>query len=113
MFCTLKKKLGPDRMHPEVLKELADTFPRLLSIIFERAWRLEEVPSNWGKTNVTPSFQKGKKDDLRNNRQVSFTSVAKKFIEQVLLEAISRHTKEKPGTRNSQPLSRVFFLKKA
>lgn len=73
LVCTLKKKLGPDRIHIEVLKELTSIFSRLLSIIFERSERSEEVLYSSQKTKLIPSFQKCKKDDMRNHRQVSFT----------------------------------------
>jgi len=46
------KSMGPDGMHPRVLRELADVIPEPLSIIFERSWRTGEVPEDWRKVNV-------------------------------------------------------------
>ncbi|KAK4810957.1 hypothetical protein QYF61_013365 [Mycteria americana] len=39
-----------------------------LLIIFDQSWRLGEVPEDWRKANVTPIFEKGKKEDPGNYR---------------------------------------------
>ncbi|GAB0208187.1 mitochondrial enolase superfamily member 1 [Grus japonensis] len=69
------KSMGPDGMHPRVLRELAGVIARPLSIIFERSWRTGEVPEDWKKASVTPVFRKGKKEDPGNYRPVSLTSI--------------------------------------
>ncbi|KFP56976.1 RNA-directed DNA polymerase from mobile element jockey, partial [Cathartes aura] len=91
----IRKSLGPDRMYPEVLRELADVIARPLSIIFDRSWQLGEVPKDWRKARVTPIFKKGKKNDLGNYRLVSLTSMLGKVVEQLMLETVSRHIKDK------------------
>ena len=53
--------MGPEGMHPRVLRELADVIAEPLSIIFERSWRTGEVPEDWRKASVTSIFKKGKK----------------------------------------------------
>ncbi|CAM5082384.1 unnamed protein product [Natator depressus] len=94
--------MGPDALHPRVLKELADVIAEPLAIIFENSWRSGEVPDDWKKANVVPIFKKGKKEHLGNYRPVSLTSVPGKIIEQVLRESILKHLEERKVIRNSQ-----------
>ena len=96
------KSMGPDGMHPRVLRELPEVIAEPLSVIFERSWRTEEVPEDWRIANVTPVFIKGKKEDPGNYRPVSLTSVRGKVMEQLVLDAISRQLEEKEVIRSSQ-----------
>ncbi|CAM5165400.1 unnamed protein product [Natator depressus] len=95
------KSMGPDALHPRVLKELADVTAEPLAIIFENSWRLGEVLDDWKKANVVPIFKKGKKDP-GNYRPVSLTSVPGKIMEQVLKESILKHLEERKVIRNRQ-----------
>ncbi|CAM5151182.1 unnamed protein product [Natator depressus] len=96
------KSMGPDELHPRVLKELAAVIPEPLAIIFENSWRTGEVPDDWKKANVVPIFKKRKKEDPGNYRPVSLTSVPGKIMEQVLKESILKHLHERKVIRNSQ-----------
>ncbi|CAM5108800.1 unnamed protein product [Eretmochelys imbricata] len=96
------KSMGPDALHPRVLKELADVTAKPLAIIFENSWRSGEVPDDWKKANVVPIFKKGKKEDPGNYRPVSLTSVSGKIMEQVLKESILKHLEERKVIRTGQ-----------
>ena len=54
----IHKSMGPDGMHPQLLRELAEVIARPLSIIFCKLWGMGEVPEDWRKANVTPIFKK-------------------------------------------------------
>ncbi|KFV83933.1 Putative 115 kDa protein in type-1 retrotransposable element R1DM, partial [Struthio camelus australis] len=89
------RSMGPDGMHPRVLRELADVIARPLSIILARSWRSGEVPEDWKKSNVTPVFKKGKKEEPGNYRPVSLPSIPGKVMEQLLLEVVTKHVEDK------------------
>jgi len=91
------KSMGPNGMHPRVLRDLAHVIAETLSINSERSWRAGEVPEDWRIL-----FQKGKKEDPGNYRPVSLTSILGKVMEQLILELINKQVEEKKVIRSSQ-----------
>ncbi|KFP64029.1 hypothetical protein N322_11995, partial [Cariama cristata] len=88
------KSMGPDGIHPRVLRELVEVLTKPLSIIYQQSWLTGEVSVDWRLANVKPIYKKGQKEDLGNYSPVSLTSVPGKVMEQIILSAIMRHVQD-------------------
>ncbi|NXP18553.1 RTXE polymerase, partial [Scytalopus superciliaris] len=96
------KSMGPDGIHPRVMRELAEELAKPLSIIYQQSWLTGVVPHDWKLANVTPVYKKGCKADPGNYRPVSLTSVPGRVMEQIILSAITEHLQDGQGIRPSQ-----------
>ncbi|KAJ7400317.1 hypothetical protein BTVI_106713 [Pitangus sulphuratus] len=75
------KSMGPDGIHPRVMRELVEKLNKPLSIIYHQSWLTGEVPDNWKLPNVMPIHKKDEKKDPENYRPVSLTSAPGKVLE--------------------------------
>jgi len=73
------KSMGPDGIHPRVLRELAGEVAKPLSIIYQQCWLTGEVPDDWRIASTTRIYKKGRKEDPGNYRPVSLTLVPGKL----------------------------------
>ena len=71
----IHKSMGPDGIHPRVLKELAGVLTKAPSIIYQQSWPTGKVPKDWKLVNVMPIYKTRQKDDPGNYRPFSLTSV--------------------------------------
>jgi len=85
--------MGPDEMHPRVLRELTDVIPKPLSMIFERSWQFGKFPGDWKQGNIVLFFKKGRRENPGKYQPV--TSVPGKTKEQILLEDMLRHMEDR------------------
>ena len=92
LLCKLQpgKSPGPDKLHPRILKELADVLSEPLAILFRKSLETEDLPKS-KSANVTPIFKKGSKADGKNYRPVSLTSVVCKLFESLLRKQLINH----------------------
>ncbi|KAJ7424045.1 hypothetical protein WISP_30588 [Willisornis vidua] len=70
-----QKSMGPDGIHPRVMRELAEELAKTLFIIYQQSWLSGEVPDDWKLANVMSIHKKGCKEDPGNYRPVSLTPV--------------------------------------
>ena len=85
------KSLGPDEVHPIMLKKLAFYIATPLHIIMSKSFIESTLPDDWKIAHVSPIYKKGKKNLAVNYRPVSLTSVACRLMERVLKEQIMEH----------------------
>jgi len=96
------RSMGPDGIHPRVLRELAERLTKPLSIIYQQSWLTGEVPDDWRTAKVTLIYKKGWKEDPGIYRPVSLTSVPGKIMEQFILRVLTGHVKDSQGIRPSR-----------
>ena len=96
------KSIGPDGIHPSILKELADVLAGPLLIFYQRSWESGEVPADWKIVSVIPVYKKGIREDPGNYRPVSLTSVPGKITQKIIIPGtIERHLKKNAIIRHS------------
>ena len=87
------KSPGMDKVHPRLLRETATTISTPLQILFNASLRVQEIPEEWKKAQISAIFQKGDKSQAGNYRPVSLTSVVCKVMESLVREHIIKHMK--------------------
>ena len=80
--------MGPDGLHPLVLKNCAGALAKPIHAIYFRTLREGQLPEAWKHSVVIPIFKKGLRLDPLNYRPVSLTSVTCKKFERVLCDVI-------------------------
>ena len=69
------KALGPDKLHPRVLKELATELGPVFAHLFQRSIDTGEIPKEWSLANICRLFKKSDRSRTCNYRSVSLTCV--------------------------------------
>ncbi|OWK63828.1 hypothetical protein RLOC_00003641 [Lonchura striata] len=82
------KSMGPDGIHPRVMRELADELAKPLSIIYQQSWLTGKVPHDCKLANVTHSVDAGKAVDVVN---LDFSKAFDTVSHSTVLERLSAH----------------------
>ena len=85
------KALGPDELHPKVLKELPAELVPVFAHLFQKSLDTGEIPKEWSLTNICPLYKKGDRPLACNYRPVSLTCVPCKLLEHIVCSNIMAH----------------------
>lgn len=88
-------------LHLQALRKLMDVIVRPIWVISKRSQQSGEVPEDWIKANATPVFKNEKEDPVKY-RLISLPCSSGQVMEQITLESISTHAKDKEIAGNSQ-----------
>jgi hypothetical protein len=81
----VNKSMGPDKLHPYVLKMLALELSEPLARIYQKSLDTGIVPAIWKLANVTPLYKNNGNRLVRSNyRQISLLSLLAKLIEGII-----------------------------
>ena len=96
------KAPGPNHMQPRVFMEVAEQVSEMLTDIFNSSLESGQVLEDWRAANITPLFKKGSREELRNYRPVSLTSVVRKVLETLIRGQMRNHLNKYKLIKGSQ-----------
>ena len=88
------KALGPDELHPRVLKELVVEPGPVFAHLFQQSLDKGEIPKEWSLANICTLYKKGDRALPSNYHPVSLTCVPCKMLEHIVCTNIMAHLDE-------------------
>ena len=88
------KALGPDELHPRVLKELAKELGPVFAYPFQQSIDIGEIPKELSLANICLLFKTSDGSLACNYRPVSLTCVLCKLLEHIVCSNIMAHLDE-------------------
>ena len=100
--------LGPDELHPRVLKELATELGPVFANLFQQSINKGEIPKEWSLANIFPTFKKGDRSLACNYRPVFLTCVPCTLLEHIVCSNIMAYLDELRLLSDKQHASRKW-----
>ena len=84
MSINVKKGVGPDGIHPLVLRNCAHQLAAPLTELFNKSLSIGQFPDQWKRSSVSPVFKKGARSNVRNYRCIAKLQTIAKFFEHLV-----------------------------
>ena len=101
------KAAGPDGIVGRMLKGTQFVSARYLRYIYKQSLEDGSVPDDWKLAAVVPVYKSGKKNNVKNYRPISLTSICCKMLEHIIVSNLVSHLEE-----NSLLSSKQFGFRK-
>ena len=88
------KALGPDELHPRVLKKLATVLGPIFVHLFQQSIDKGKIPKERSLANICPLFKEGDRSLACNYRPVSLTCAPGKLLQHIICSNIMAHLYE-------------------
>ena len=88
------KSCGPGKLHPRLLKELAEIIASPIAALFRCSLERWVLPEEWKQAFVTPIYKKGSHNLPENYRPISLTFILWKTMEIFVRDHIVSHLQE-------------------
>ena len=83
--------MGPDQIHPRILKETASELAPTYFKLFSQSLECGALPQLWKKATVIPIFKNGARHSPSNYRPISLTSIPCKIMERLVKRNLLDH----------------------
>ena len=80
--------MGPDNIHPRLLKEFATELAYPLAIIFNKSMASGSLPQSWKLSHICPIYTKGARGDPLNYRPISLNPIPCKTMERIIYKSL-------------------------
>ncbi len=106
----ISKAAGPDDIHRQMVRWLADFLAEPLSKLFANSLTTAVVPTDWRLAIKCPIHKKGDPEDVSNYRPVSRTSIICNIFERILKGALLSFISD---TRSISPYQHGFLSRRS
>ena len=87
----VKKSVGPDGISARFLKEIAAEITNPLTKLFNKSLETGVFPCEWKRSNVTPVFKSGSRDNPGYFRPISVVPVVAKILEKLVAQQLNAY----------------------